>query len=398
MQLGPYSLLLLLGAANGVLLAVPLLRAQVNRTANRVLAALILIAAIRLMPYVIGYAGAYDAYRWLTFAPFDLTFAFGPLLWGYVVVLTTGTLPRRWRWHFVPVAVQLAYSLACFALPINAKWDWYTGGHLRVVAPLMLGLLLASLSAYLVAAWRQYRRYLMWLDDHLSNNDDVRLTWLRNVLLAFAATVAVTTGFALVGWFVTPLDFFDRFPVMVWLAGLTYFLGLAGWRDGERHYPLPSNAADGPAPAPSRVEPRVDYASMAEGWVAAIEHGEWWRDETLTRERLAERLGTSPRTLSRVLNEGRGESFHRFINGLRVRAVQRELEDPGSDRDLLQVALDAGFSAKASFNRVFKSETGMTPSTYRERARSGSLMLGQTVATAEGETRAASEQGSIAGP
>lgn len=382
------SLVLLIGAVNGVLLAVPLLRARVNRTANRLLGVLILVVALRLMPYVLGFAGAYDAHRWLTFAPFDLTFAFGPLLWGYVVVLTTGALPSRWRWHLVPVALQLAYSLACFALPIDAKWDWYTGGHLRVVDPLLLGLLLASLSAYLVAAWRQYWRYLTWLDDHLSNNDDVRLSWLRNILVAFAATVVVATGFALVAWFVRPLDFFDRFPMMVWLAGLTYFLGLAGWRDGERGYPLPSDIADGPVPVAAPLEPRVDYAAIAEGWVGTIEAGAWWRDDTLTRERLAERLGTSPRTLSRVLNEGRGESFHRFINGLRVRAVQRELEDPASSRDLLQVALDAGFSAKASFNRVFKSVTGMTPSTYREMARSGRLTSGQIAGTAGGETHA----------
>jgi AraC-like DNA-binding protein len=385
MQLGIRSLVLLIGAINGVLLALPLLRARVNRTANRLLSALILVAALRLTPYVLGFAGAYDAARWLTFAPFDLTFAFGPLLWGYVVVLTTGALPKHWRWHLVPVALQLAYSLACFALPLDAKWDWYTGWHRRLVDPLFLGLLLASLSAYLLAAWRQYGRYRAWLDDHLSNNDDVRLTWLRNILVAFAATIVIAAGFALVGWFVTPLDYFDRFPVMVWLAGLTYFLGLAGWRDGERRYPLQSEVVV-PALAPTLTEPRVDYAAQAAAWAATIEAAEWWRDETLTREGLALRLGTSPRSLSRGLNEGRGETFHAFINGLRVAAVKRELADPNSTRDLLQVALDAGFSAKASFNRVFKATTGMTPSEYRATARSTRLTLGQVVASAGGET------------
>lgn len=387
MRLGPYSLLLLIGAANGVLLALPLLRAKVNRTANRLLAALILIAALRLVPYVLGYAGAYDAHRWLTFAPFDLTFGFGPLLWGYVVVLTTGTLPRHWRWHLLPVGLQLGYGLACFALPLEAKWNWYTTGHLAVVDPLLLALLLLSLSAYLVAAWRRYAGYRAWIDDHLSNNDDVRLGWLRNVLLAFAATVGITTGFALVGWLVTPLDFIDRFPAMVWLAGLTYFLGLAGWRHGERRYPLPSDIA-GPAAPPVRHEPRVNYADLARGWLVTVEAERWWQDESLTREGLAERLGTSPRTLSRALNEGRGDTFHAFINGFRVRAVQRELEDPASTRDLLQVALDAGFSSKASFNRVFKGATGMTPSAYRESARSRRLTSGQTMMPAGSEALA----------
>jgi AraC-like DNA-binding protein len=397
MQLGPRSLLLLIGAANGLLLAVPLLRARVNRTANRLLGALILVVALRLTPYVLGYAGAYDEHRGLTFAPFDLTFAFGPLLWGYVVVLTTGALPRHWRWHLVPVAVQLVYSLACFALPLDTKWDWYTGWHHRLVDPLLLGLLLASLSAYLLAAWRQYGRYRTWLDDHLSNNDDVRLTWLRNILVAFAATIVIAAGFALVGWFITPLDFFDRFPLMVWLAGLTYFLGLAGWRDGERHYPLSSDLPDDLVTAtpmgvlsvgvpPTRPESKVDYAALAAQWTTTIEAEEWWRDETLTREGLAQRLGTSPRTLSRGLNEGRGATFHAYINGFRVRAVMHELEDPASNRDLLRVALDAGFSAKASFNRVFKSVAGTTPSAYRDRARSGGLTLGQVAVNAGGET------------
>jgi AraC-like DNA-binding protein len=211
----------------------------------------------------------------------------------------------------------------------------------------------------------------------------VRLTWLRNILVAFAVTTVIAAGFALVGWFITPLDFFDRFPLMVWLAGLTYFLGLAGWRDGERHYPLASEVI---VPAPASPEPRVDYAAQAAAWAATIEAEGWWRDETLTREGLAQRLGTSPRSLSRGINEGRGETFHAFINGFRVAAVKRELADPSSTRDLLQVALDAGFSAKASFNRVFKAMTGMTPSAYRAMARPARPSLGQVVASAGGET------------
>ncbi len=396
MILSARSLILLLGALNGLVLCIPLFRARANRTANRLLGFLILVASLRLMPYAIGFAGAYDRWRWLTFAPFDLTFAFGPLLWGYVVVRTTGALPHNWRWHLAPVAIQFLYSLACFALPLDAKWNWYTGGH-RLTEPFVLAALLVSLSAYLAASWRQYRRYVAWIDDHLSNNDEIRLTWLRNTLIAFAATVLLTAGFAVVGWFIRPLDYFDRFPVMVWLAGLTYFLGLAGWRDGERRYPIPSELEDS-SPVAARAEARVDYAAVAAGWMATIEAGEWWRDETLTRERLAERLGTSPRTLSRALNEGRSQSFHDFINGLRVQAVQRELADPASNRDLLQVALDAGFSSKASFNRVFKAGTGMTPSRYREMARSERLTLGQTVVPAGGETPTMPKRGSISRP
>ena len=41
--------------------------------------------------------------------------------------------------------------------------------------------------------------------------------------------------------------------------------------------------------------------------------------------------------------------------------------DAGRDDDLLDLALEAGFSSKASFNRAFRSAMGVTPSDYRRR-------------------------------
>ena len=49
-------------------------------------------------------------------------------------------------------------------------------------------------------------------------------------------------------------------------------------------------------------------------------------------------------------------------------AVKELMADPKHrHRTLLALALDAGFNSKASFNRVFKDRTGLTPSAYRRR-------------------------------
>jgi AraC-like DNA-binding protein len=406
--LNAYSLLLLLGAANGFVLAALLGLARVNRRANRLLAALVALVALRLLPYVLGYAGAYDAHRWLTFAPFDLSLAFGPLLWGYVAALTTGERPRHWRWHLAPAAVQLAYSLACFALPPDAKWRWYTGPHLHAVAPAGLAAALVSLAAYLRAAWVRRAAYQDWLAANLSNREELRLGWLRGLLLAFGATLCVGAGFALTSWLVAPLDYFDRFPQMVWLAGLVYFLGLVGWRHGERAYPhpvpIPAEVAADPEPPPppaddapppvvrseATAEPLAgagSTAALAALWAARVAEAGWWRDEELTLAVLARHLGTSPRSLSRALNEGLGQSFNEFVNRMRVDAVAAELRDPARRRDLLAVALDAGFSSKASFNRAFRAYTGTTPSEFRRRAEAERLNARQCAPSAESATR-----------
>ena len=36
------------------------------------------------------------------------------------------------------------------------------------------------------------------------------------------------------------------------------------------------------------------------------------------------------------------------------------------ERSILEIAFDAGFPSKSTFNRVFKEETGMTPTAYLE--------------------------------
>jgi AraC-like DNA-binding protein len=181
-------------------------------------------------------------------------------------------------------------------------------------------------------------------------------------------------------------------PAILWLAGLVYALGLAGWRFGNRPLPFadavlstderstPSAAVAHPSAGRASEEAPSGQRELALVWATRTEAAGWWRDATLTRETLARNLDTSPRTLSRVLNEGLGQSFNEFVNRLRVQAVAAELADGSRDRDLLQIAFDAGFNSKASFNRAFKAYTGRTPSDFRQTA---TMRTSQLVPAAE---------------
>ena len=66
-----------------------------------------------------------------------------------------------------------------------------------------------------------------------------------------------------------------------------------------------------------------------------------------------------------MLRDGLGLTFNAFVNGLRVEAVRQCLANSADTRDLLPIALDAGFASKASFNRAFREATGVSPSTMR---------------------------------
>lgn len=371
------SVTIAIGALNGGFLALLVWSGARRHVGARWLAVLLCAIALRTVPYVLGFAGAYDRWRWLTFAPFDVTLAWGPLLWVYVTALATGKTPQRLTRHFVPAALQLGYQLVCFALGADAKWSWYTTTHLRLIEPVGLALGLLSLIGYLAASARVYRTWQQWLDANISSRDESRLTWLRVILLALTAVAMLGLAFGVWHWMITPLDYFGRTPLIVSLTVLVYLLGLLGWRFGPSAIPMSvANTA-----APTIEPPPVDalpvetaqveelhrgYQAQAEAWQHAVVSEGWHRDSALTLTSLAQRLGTSPRTLSRVLSEGMDTTFNDFVNRLRAREVAARIE-AGDSRDVLGIAFDAGFASKASFNRAFKRHIGRTPTEVRER-------------------------------
>ena len=82
--------------------------------------------------------------------------------------------------------------------------------------------------------------------------------------------------------------------------------------------------------------------------------------------RLAVRLGEPYYLLSRAVNERAGMSVSDLVNEYRLeRATRLLLEEP--DEGILDIALEAGFQAKSTFNDVFRKRMGMSPSEYRLR-------------------------------
>jgi AraC-like DNA-binding protein len=69
------------------------------------------------------------------------------------------------------------------------------------------------------------------------------------------------------------------------------------------------------------------------------------------------------------MNAQIGLTFYGFVNGYRVREVQRQIKS-GDARALkmLALALDAGFASKSTFNQAFKKHTNQTPSDSGEQS------------------------------
>ena len=82
---------------------------------------------------------------------------------------------------------------------------------------------------------------------------------------------------------------------------------------------------------------------------------------------LADELELTEQNVSWAINRGGEKSFSGFINELRIEDVKQSLAQNRNDKNLLDIALNAGFSSKSTFNAVFKKQTGMTPSQYAQK-------------------------------
>ena len=87
------------------------------------------------------------------------------------------------------------------------------------------------------------------------------------------------------------------------------------------------------------------------------------KDEELTLSHLAMEMGYSEFHISRKFKEISGMQFREYLRHRRLAFALKQIRD--TDRSILDIALDYGFSTHEAFTRAFKEAYGITPSEYR---------------------------------
>jgi AraC-like DNA-binding protein len=91
-----------------------------------------------------------------------------------------------------------------------------------------------------------------------------------------------------------------------------------------------------------------------------------YTDSTLTREKVAEKLGISAGYVSQIINTITGDNFANYINQYRVEAVKEMISNAEYENyNLLTMGLESGFTSKTTFYKSFKKVTGQTPNEYK---------------------------------
>ena len=105
------------------------------------------------------------------------------------------------------------------------------------------------------------------------------------------------------------------------------------------------------------------FTNMATRIQRLMEEKELFRNPDLKVEDIAAELGTNVAYVRGCISGNFGASFRDFVNGYRIRYVQRLLKE-NPDAKIGTLAEEAGFSSSATFYRQFAAATGLSPATW----------------------------------
>ena len=392
-----------LGAAQGFLLLVLIILRYRHHT-SLPLALLLLAFSLRLGTIPSWHPQALIAHPWLFPVTTPLPFLFGPLLWWSVRELARDTeaRPRFLPLHFLPYAAEtVAITATVLALTAGQTMGEYVAlveaifaGRPPLWLPIRNALKVGVNVVYVLLAAR------MAFGPAARDFANARRRWVRVLVLvpiaslisfAFVALApgasagvsdGITLPFVVLAGAMVLLIYTCTMLVLVTpgIPGCGEPSGLAtpiavvvpvdGWGvvlDGRRHG---RGALDGrrrargvttshhPASADDdcmRLAARVGRELEAEAF----------RDPELSLQKLAERLRVHPNRLSRAVNYVYGESYPSLLSRCRLDYFIRRVRTGCLDEcNILELALDAGFPSKSSFNRVFKEYLGVAPSVF----------------------------------
>jgi AraC-like DNA-binding protein len=339
------------------------------RLSDGMFGALLIAFTFDIWEYMLGFAGVEILWQELNFFPRTFSLLLPPLVFFYLKSqFNIGfTFKRKDALHALPFLIYFLYHLLVFVQGPAFVNHWLETVH----QPFELDLgyafaLFCSQLYYFISAYRLYREYQIWAPTEFSDTDTVSFSWFRNFLLAYLASNVVSWIMFLVDLWLR-LDFWHDWWDELFLAGLIYYLSIAGYAQLQPRKIQFTATESFNEPVPARQEKLSEPELL--GWKDQIEklmvEDQLYLEPELTLSDIAQKLGTNISILSAVVNTAFGKNFNDYVNSFRVELVKSRLKDPAFQHySLLGIGLECGFNSKSTFNRVFKKITGYAPGDY----------------------------------
>jgi AraC-like DNA-binding protein len=307
---------------------------------------------------------------------FPILFLFGPLLYLYVssLVVENFEIKPRLFLHLLPMFLVSAHRSVFNPVSIGATQATANSTQL-LYNNIYYGLMVLSMLVYWFFSLKLILKHRKNIPNHFSNYSAKNsLGWLVSVLTLFL--VLFITDFSL-----SLIDrVFDselrRFPMLsLNLTIFTFIMIFFGINQSVIYKSVIENNQPETQLLPEGDENKNTRPALTDQETAKLTKTVFQYLQTkkpylnpdYSLQMMAEDLQISRHKLSYIINIGLQKNFYKLINEFRVNEVKEMLFNPEYQHySLLGIGLECGFNSKTSFNRIFKEETGFTPTEYKK--------------------------------
>jgi AraC-like DNA-binding protein len=294
-----------------------------------------------------------------------------PLLYLYVLSVTGNT--AKWLYlYLLPTLVFMSYAILVYLLALrqpSPELKDQLANRLLFNSVKTVEDITAVISAviYWGFASRLISLYRTWLFNSQSDTRLMEYKWLKNLLI-LSGLLILTLGIVVLSEDILKAgrhDFIVLQCFYIYLAIITYYLSLKGYRLYMTSAPniwMPT--INEPVAIPVSKTIIGDQSHIRGQIIECLERDKLYLNPELSLKDLAQHIGYPAGMISAVINAGFRQNFRSLVNGYRVTEVKERLKDPPAHLSLLGIALDCGFNSEASFYRIFRQETGVSPSDY----------------------------------
>ncbi|WP_299245366.1 AraC family transcriptional regulator [uncultured Aquimarina sp.] len=312
----------------------------------------------------------------LLFFPNDITtMTLGPLLFLYVksLFLKEDGLVKNILVHFIP-AFLFAISITIPTILFNIfKIDELAYTHtdwIRTIIRIdsLYFLLYLFLSLRLLSKYRKLTKHKY---SNLTHHD---FNWIRIMLISAIGIISMDLGIKIYESFYGDFRWNADYLSVLAMIILVIYLGYYGVHQSKVLLPsfLINNEitaeiskAKNKIISPTKKE---EFKTLKNKLEFLLDTDQTHLDQDLTLGKLAQKISTTDKILSTMLNQYMNTTFYDLINKYRVQAVKEKIHlDTYKNYNLFGIACECGFKSRTSFNRIFKKETGLSPSEYKKR-------------------------------
>ncbi len=308
-----------------------------------------------------------------------IAFTYGPILYLYVVHMTDSQKHFSfWNLlHFIPFMVFFVVSVIFRQTPVFDNLSGFFLSDRFISLRIVYGVsFFLSITLYSLLSFVEIRKHQKRLMDTVSyTSRRITLNWLKILSLTFyiGFLIMFTFGGIQLLSHVLPFDpYVITFILIAFFAFVYSFYVIKQPVIMDQIIPVTGSTEnieeekhEKYARSGLKDDMAMEYLNRL---VNIVENEKLYLNSNLTIDDMSRSTGIPKHHITEVLNEKYNRNFFTFINEYRVKEVINRLSDPKFNRyTILSIAFDSGFNSKTTFNTLFKSFTGLTPSEYRNK-------------------------------